>query len=136
MSMTKGVMEQTHTPGPWQTRFCADGGYDCMTDAWFVDRGMLTPTIATIDLRNYGQPNCGAVPQDAAARAAADARLIAAAPELRDALAAFVRADDMLLPGAQNNNGRDYQHIIDSGKLQDEAVATARALLARLEVTL
>ena len=82
-----------HTPGPWGARFSEMGGYDCMTHAWRVgpQRGLPAISVCTIDLSSYGQRACDFDFKNE--QAEADAHLIAAAPEmyeaLRDAVAAL-----------------------------------------------
>lgn len=79
------------TPGPWSYRFSEHGGYDCMTDAFrvVVDVG-LGRTIADLDCGSYGQGRCKALTEEVRAAAEANAKLIAAAPELVGALLALI----------------------------------------------
>lgn len=56
------------------------GGYDCMTDAFFIKEGWLT--IAVIDLNSFGQKACTAPPPGAKEKAEKFAKLFAAAPEM------------------------------------------------------
>lgn len=72
----------TPIPGPWHIEFREHGGYDAMTGAWIIYTG--TVTIATIDLADYGQEHCDYDFRSSSAEA--NARLIAAAPELLVAL--------------------------------------------------
>ncbi len=66
------------TPGPWVASFEEMGGYDCMSDSWDVRDGIG---------RLIAQSDLGKRPSDAhAAIVAANARLIAAAPDLADAI--------------------------------------------------
>jgi hypothetical protein len=68
------------TPGPWEAgEFREMGGYDCMTAG-------VRAGPANLDGADYGQQRCIDMEPDAQARMMADARLIAAAPELAEAL--------------------------------------------------
>ncbi len=78
-------MNTPFTPGPWKARFSEAGGYDCMTSGWYVGGGDgMEPVVATIDLCSYGQKRCDFT--FTSPRAEADARLLAAAPDLYAAL--------------------------------------------------
>jgi hypothetical protein len=74
-----------HTPGQWSARFEKEGGYDTLSDAWLVESG--TEHIAALDLCKYGATWCR---EPDAITAEANARLIAAAPDLLAALKALV----------------------------------------------
>jgi hypothetical protein len=69
-----------HTPSPWTVgEFDEWGGYDCMFAVVRVGHFKL-------DGCQYGQEPCEAMRPEAKAQMMADARLLAAAPELLDAL--------------------------------------------------
>jgi len=65
-----------------------------MTDAIFIDTGIQSSTIAVIDLRHYGQESCKPASAETLARAEAHARLIAAAPEMREILERILASDE------------------------------------------
>jgi hypothetical protein len=75
-----------HTPAPWVAEFSEMGGYDCMTDAWVVVAGHKR--VAVLDLSSYGQAHC--VSGFASPEAEANARLIAAAPDLLAAVREYL----------------------------------------------
>lgn len=69
-----------HTPGPWKLgEFEEHLGYDCMT-------GGVRAGPAVLDGSDYGQKRCRDIGPEAKARMLADAALIAAAPDLLEAL--------------------------------------------------
>jgi hypothetical protein len=76
----------THTPGPWKLgEFSETGGYDCMTAG-------ISAGPAQFDGASYGQKTNGTpMTPEEKARMLADARLIAAAPEMLAALEAVLR---------------------------------------------
>jgi hypothetical protein len=69
-----------YTKGPWVVSEYSDtGGYDCMT-------GGIQAGPVTLDGADYGQEWCAAENETCPPQMMADARLIAAAPELLEAL--------------------------------------------------
>ena len=69
-----------HTPGPWELGEYENAlGYDCMT-------GGVKVGPVYLDGAQYGQKTCAEIEADQLARMMADARLIAAAPDLLEAL--------------------------------------------------
>ena len=75
-------MKQVHTPGPWAASEYSDtGGYDCMTGSIFIRSSTVTG-LADLDGAAYGQDACGAITAGILAEMQANARLIAAAPDL------------------------------------------------------
>lgn len=81
--MSKQTETQGPTGGSWQAVFHESGGYDCMTGAWDIqsERGKC---LATVDQSDYGQEHCDYSYRSDEAKA--NARLIAAAPDLLEAL--------------------------------------------------
>lgn len=76
---------QGFTPGPWiATEYNDMGGYDCMTGAIWIEQAgdPRRLSIATLDGGHYGQAHCHPIPAEGLTRMEANARLIAAAPEL------------------------------------------------------
>lgn len=69
-----------HTPGPWKLGELSETlGYDCMTAG-------VRAGPAVLDASDYGQRACYPLAPEVAERMMADARLIASAPELLEAL--------------------------------------------------
>ncbi len=76
-------MTDNFTPGPWLVgEYDEHLGYDCMT-------GGVRAGPVCLDGNNYGQKNCTPLEPEALARMMADAHLIAAAPQLLEALRPF-----------------------------------------------
>jgi hypothetical protein len=76
------------TKGPWKAEFEENGGYDCMTDAFKITAA--DETIAVIDQMHYGQATSdGLINKQAQANAA----LIAAAPEMYEALKQLLKSN-------------------------------------------
>ena len=74
-----------HTPGPWKLE-----PYDsCLAGEDFQWGGIWAGPVM-LDGINYGQPAYATIKPEALERMEADARLIAAAPELLDALERYV----------------------------------------------
>ena len=75
-----------HTPGPWTVEFGEDSGYDCMSSGYIL-RGPKHEWIAAVDVADYVKDRDNYEASHAEHPvAAANARLIAAAPALREAL--------------------------------------------------
>lgn len=70
------MSETKFTPGPWKAEFREYGGYDCMSASWSIVSD--ESEFATLDCRTRDHAND---PQQEA-----NANLMAAAPELFDAL--------------------------------------------------
>jgi hypothetical protein len=92
-------MTTKHTPGPW-----AQVGTDVVTDNFL---------IAACGERNNPV-------------AKANARMIAAAPELLDALIAMQKAFDQLLPGIGKIACQDYANINEAPIFAARAIAKAK----------
>ncbi len=87
-----------HTPGPWSWAWKEGGGYDGMTDAAHVfdSAGEIEfSPLCVLDAREYGQENLEDCPADVREMVEANASLIAAAPDLLEACALLMKAEDM-----------------------------------------
>ena len=74
----------SHTPAPWKLgEFDEHLGYDCMTAG-------IRCGPAVLDGGNYGQQRCMPMTPTSRERMQADARLIAAAPDLLESLVRLV----------------------------------------------
>lgn len=83
----------------WPYRFAEMGGYDCMTDAFYIKGGTepLSPTIAVLDFSDFGQKRCQPAPTETREKADAAASKIVRAVNSHDMLIdAIQRAADML----------------------------------------
>ncbi len=114
----------THTPGPWKAR---PNSFDEVLsqpfddDDWFVDAGNATIARVGIESNNVGPKHPhAAVQKKATKNAPANARLIAAAPDL------LVLAEALL--GTQP--GADYKKWIPPDRLAE----MARAAIARAKM--
>jgi len=88
-----------HTHGPWISTFEDMGGYDCMTDAFYIKQDTeekIRPLIATLDLSDYGQKHCIVPSAEIKEQAGANARLIAKAPDMYDTIKALsIRLEEL-----------------------------------------
>lgn len=83
-----------HTPGPWTVVFDEDAGYDCMSAAYTIFAGPERLRIADIDVDDYVRDRSNYVASHARHSIAdANARLIAAAPVMLEALEWFLRPE-------------------------------------------
>lgn len=107
-----------HTPGPWISGEYDDTcGYDCMTGG--ISIGPRGNGPVHLDGANYGQERCKAIKPEALERMEADARLIAAAPDLLEALSGL-HADVM-----------DYIRLNNLGGENNHWLVIARAAIAK-----
>lgn len=104
-----------HTPGPWELGEYEDAlGYDCMT-------GGVKVGPVYLDGAQYGQKTCAEIEADQLARMMADARLIAAAPDLLEAAQALIYRYD-------NPDRKPYPALRTFGGLiEDMRTAIAKA---------
>ena len=114
-------MKSKHTPGPWELgEFDELLGYDCMT-------GGVRSGPAVLDGRDYGQRTCAEISEEGKVRMMADARLIAAAPDL---LAALKDCQHALANALATATYRDAASRIASGFAESRAgSAIAKATL-------
>jgi hypothetical protein len=105
------------TPGPWTVGEISDtGGYDCMTAG-------VTAGPVTLDAADYGQARISDLPYYIEEKMLADAHLIAAAPELYEALAVILDAHDSYL--------EDVPLARDNPDPISDAIEAARHVLAK-----
>ena len=91
-----------HTPGPWKLE-----PYDpCLAGEDFQWGGIWAGPVM-LDGINYGQPPYTPIKPETLERMEADARLIAAAPDLLNAL--LMVLDD---PNALDGRPRTYEHVL------------------------
>jgi hypothetical protein len=91
-----------HTPGPWAIGEYDDClGYDCMT-------GGIRVGPVCLDGADYGQKWCKEIAPPALERMKADARLIAAAPELLEALQRLAKLIPVAADSKEGGNLVDY----------------------------
>lgn len=103
----------THTPGPWEAEWESNAGYDGMTDGWnIVQHGGedIFPVVVVDEGDN-----------DDKAITAANARLIAAAPDLLKALGELVQSIEDMGLDCDSEGGDEGIMWLDD----------ARALLAK-----
>lgn len=131
------MTQAKHTPGPWiKSKYDETGGYDCMT-------GAIEVGPACLDGRDYGQEWCQEISEDALERMEADARMIAAAPDLLASLKELLFAceddcgavadlsefdgDDEAVGAGMNEDGSPDPMALTFGHLRRAARAIAKA---------
>lgn len=115
-----------HTPSPWILHeWDSDLGYDCMTGGLAISGSQSGPGEfhVLLDGNNYGQAACDYSwqPTD---RMLADAKLIAAAPDLLAALQLLVGRRESIATDPASRDGSDGRYAIARAAI---AKATARA---------
>ncbi len=65
-------------PGPWRVEFVDGGGYDCMTDAWYI-KDANGRCVVALDLSSYGASARGGNPPGVVEQVEEVARFIAEA---------------------------------------------------------
>jgi hypothetical protein len=104
-----------HTPGPWPVGDYSEHlGYDCMT-------GGIRVGLVILDGADYGQKRCVPIEPEALGRMKADARLIAAAPDMLDSLKAMTRLVEAV------------RRTMILGKTQQQRFERALEVIARAE---
>lgn len=123
---TKQQPRVGHTPGPWGVSFGENAGYDCMTDAF--DITAAGKTIAVLDCGQYGQEPCAPLDGDIKEAVRANARLIAAAPDLLTALKTLLSFDAVtgVCDEGPIDEGWKSDELIAALARADEAIAKAK----------
>lgn len=108
-----------HSPGPWVVGEFDDClGYDCMTAG--VKAGPVY-----LDGKHYGQQRCREITEESKAAMMADAALIAAAPELLDALQHSQGILNQVLLELRINDVGVHPNLIVALRKGREAIAKA-----------
>lgn len=106
--------ETKHTPGPWEARGYRNDNGGIWIDSYATKRGRcIAGTLAEAYKHGTG-----------AGSTEANARLIAAAPELLDACRMLLKAHQALVPLLKHGSVSDYQ-------IQNEAPIKAQAAIAK-----
>jgi len=97
-----------HTPGPWHVTYDETGGYDGMTGGYHI-AAVEDQRITTVDGADYGQVACQYAPTP---QAEANARLIAAAPDLYAQLTAMCDYADIVREKWETNELADVVNML------------------------
>lgn len=120
---TNTTRAKEHTPGPWHYQFSEHGGYDCMTSAYEI-LGYTGYRIAKIDLDHFGQEHCEPATPEQLQKAEQYARLIAAAPELLQALE--IALEQLKEDYEDINNERISDNNQETVSVVQQAIAKAK----------
>lgn len=118
-------MTTTYTPGPWAVRWWTQNGYCEITSPLFVNLRTMPEPLARVYpgyvQKPGGEPGELCCPQDKVDECAANARLIAAAPEL---LAALLAVDEFF-----DYCSTDNYHADSKRELMDKINAAVKKAL-------
>jgi hypothetical protein len=119
-----------HTPGPWVVRYIAGGGYDTLSSAYRILNGPDDlDRVCEVDTRDYDDCVDGETyGEETSEQAEATAHLIAAAPEMYEALKAIedFAQQEVIDNAAGAQEGGRFNH--DSNrKWSDVLAAIAKA---------
>ena len=130
-------METKFTPGPWNVEFDDTGGYDSMSAGYRIGAPDYHREVCTVEVDSwrFDKPEMSLDWDDYHAEnesAAADAALIAAAPDMYAALEDVTNDLEAYVDAQYMKDGKVYHPAMQSRYDRDiEPVVNARAALAK-----
>jgi len=130
-------MKQTkHTPGPWRNDYSPSTGFGCGYGKSQIIDGDNRPiaAVAAVEPPDAPMYEKGEFSQATLDLLEANARLIAAAPELLEACKLLYKAWEELLPNLKNGVVQDYGLVLTTAPLKATA-AIAKAEGSEISLT-